>query len=141
MLARWSPGLWWATDVKDHFEQIFSRAHYTPADQAEASAIVQPTAPSVALPLRAIAPGTAPGQLSSFTQVLTLHLSRFAREQMERGVVPSDEMFQQESRRVPYDSEDSWNQTIADNPEWMSSFRQLYFGGKEGAGAGGSVAG
>ncbi|KAL4978271.1 hypothetical protein BDW66DRAFT_149401 [Aspergillus desertorum] len=101
-----------------------------------------PLAPSVAPPLQAIAPGVAPEQLSSFTQVLTLHLSRFAREQMAQGVVPRDEMFQQESRRVLYDSEDTWNQTVADNPKWMESFRQLYCLGEgvfAGGGGGGSA--
>ncbi|KAL2829316.1 hypothetical protein BJY01DRAFT_255066 [Aspergillus pseudoustus] len=123
-------------DVQDHFAQITSRARYGSADQLEARSLVAPVAPSVAPPLQTVAPpGVAPEQLSSFTQVLTLHLSRFAREQMERGVVPSDEMFQQESRRLLYDSEDAWNQTIADNPEWMSSFRQLHCGAAEGDGA------
>ncbi|KAL4952896.1 hypothetical protein BDW69DRAFT_195262 [Aspergillus filifer] len=124
-------------DVHDHFAQITSRARYGPADQAEAQSLAAPASRSVAPPLQTVAPpGVAPEQLSSFTQVLTLHLSRFAREQMERGVIPTDEIFQQESRRLLYDSEDAWNQTIADNPEWMSSFRQLHCSargeGKEG---------
>lgn len=42
------------------------------------------------------------------------------------GNIPTDEMFQQESWRLLYDSEDSWNQTIADNPEWLTAFRGLY---------------
>ncbi|PYI12329.1 hypothetical protein BO78DRAFT_356249 [Aspergillus sclerotiicarbonarius CBS 121057] len=112
-------------DVQDHFAQISSRARWDSTDQ-EANEIVAPVAPSVPLPLQTIAPGVAPEQLSSFTQVLTLHLSRFAQEQMKRGVVPSDELFQQESRRLLYDSEDTWNQTIADNPEWLSAFRGLH---------------
>ncbi|OJJ04488.1 hypothetical protein ASPVEDRAFT_789826 [Aspergillus versicolor CBS 583.65] len=120
-------------DVQDHFAQISSRAVVSADDQAEASTIAAPQASSVdlplPLPLRTIAPGVAPEQLSSFTQVLTLHLSRFAREQVHSGVVPSDEMFQREARRVLYDSEDSWNQTIADNPEWMTAFRELHCDG------------
>lgn len=124
-------------DVQDHFAQISSRAVVHAVDQAEAEAstIAAPqtsreTLP-LPLPLRAIAPGVAPEQLSSFTQVLTLHLSRFAREQIQvrGGEVPSDEVFQQEARRVLYDSEDSWNQTIADNPEWMVAFRGLHCDG------------
>ncbi|KAL3482640.1 hypothetical protein BJX62DRAFT_245695 [Aspergillus germanicus] len=129
-------------DVQDHFAQITSRARYGTVDQVEASRLAAPTWPSVAPPLQTIAPpGVAPEQLSSFTQVLTLHLSRFAREQMERGVIPSDEMFQEESRRLLYDSEDAWNQTIADNPEWMSSFRQLHCGARGEEGGGGAAEG
>lgn len=127
-------------DVQDHFAQISSRAVVDAADETEASTIAAPQVSSVALPLRAIAPGVAPEQLSLFTQVLTLHLSRFAQEQIRRGVVPSDEMFQRESRRVLYDSDDSWNQTIADNPEWMMAFRGLHCDGGEG-GAGNAGAG
>lgn len=40
--------------------------------------------------------------------------------------MPTDEMFQQEARRVLHDSADSWNHTIADNPEWLSAFQQLH---------------
>ena len=112
-------------DVQDHFAQISSRARWDSTEQ-ETNSIVAPVVPSVPLPLQTIAPGVAPEQLSSFTQVLTLHLSRFAQEQMKKGVIPSDEMFQHESRRLLYDSEDTWNQTIADNTEWMSAFRELH---------------
>ncbi|GKZ33170.1 hypothetical protein AbraIFM66950_002959 [Aspergillus brasiliensis] len=119
-------------DVEDHFAQISSRAYWDAKDQKEASAIAAPTAPSAALSLRALAPGVAPERLSSFTEVLTLHLSRFAREQMKKGVIPSDEMFHQESRRVLYDSDDSWNQTIADNPEWLATFKGLHFDKEKG---------
>jgi hypothetical protein len=40
-----------------------------------------------------------------------------------RGVVPTDEMFQVEARRLLFDSEDQWNQTMADNLEWLAKFR------------------
>jgi hypothetical protein len=39
--------------------------------------------------------------------------------------MPTDEMFQRESRRVMFDDEeDSWNQTLADNQQWLDAFRQ-----------------
>jgi hypothetical protein len=39
--------------------------------------------------------------------------------------VPTDEMFQRESRRVLYqDADDEWNQTVADDPEWIRQFRE-----------------
>lgn len=59
-----------------------------------------------------------------FSEILVSHLARFARQQMVQGIVPTDEMFQREARRVLYhDADDNWNQTVADDPEWMRSFR------------------
>jgi hypothetical protein len=43
---------------------------------------------------------------------------------MRLGVIPTDEMFQLEARPLLFDSEDSWNQTMADNPEWLAKFRK-----------------
>ena len=67
-----------------------------------------------------------------FADVLTRHLSRFARQQMLAGILPTDEMFQRESRRVLYqDGDDAWNQTMADDPKWLEEFRrQTGFGGE-----------
>jgi hypothetical protein len=61
----------------------------------------------------------------NFAAVLTNHLSRFARQQMMMGIIPTDEMFQRESRRLLYqDGDDDWNQTVADNPNWLQEFRK-----------------
>jgi len=35
-------------------------------------------------------------------------------------------MLQQEARRILYDDDDSWNQTAADNPEWLSLFKKAH---------------
>jgi hypothetical protein len=60
-----------------------------------------------------------------FADILTRHLARFARQQILLGVLPTDEMFQRESRRVLYqDADDEWNQTVADDPEWIRQFRE-----------------
>ncbi|OAL47749.1 hypothetical protein IQ07DRAFT_514692 [Pyrenochaeta sp. DS3sAY3a] len=60
-----------------------------------------------------------------FADVLSRHLSRFARQQMLNGIIPTDDMFQRESRRVLYqDGEDEWNQTVADDPKWLEEFRR-----------------
>ncbi|CAA9961934.1 hypothetical protein PTMSG1_05311 [Pyrenophora teres f. maculata] len=60
-----------------------------------------------------------------WSTVLTRHLSCFARRQMLAGVIPTDEMFQRESRRLLYqDGDDDWNQTVADNPNWLEDFRR-----------------
>ncbi|EOA83734.1 uncharacterized protein SETTUDRAFT_164184 [Exserohilum turcica Et28A] len=61
----------------------------------------------------------------NFATVLTRHLSRFARQQMLAGIIPTDEMFQRESRRLMYQNgDDDWNQTVADNPRWLQDFRR-----------------
>ena len=54
---------------------------------------------------------------------ITLGLGRYARWQMSQGIIPTDEMFQNEARRLIYGSEDGWEQTIADNGQWLASFR------------------
>ncbi|KAL4779959.1 hypothetical protein BJX76DRAFT_351371 [Aspergillus varians] len=69
----------------------------------------------------------------TFTDILARHLAQIARAHMQQGITPTDEMFQSEARRVIYDSEDAWNQTIADNPRWMASFRRHH---SENAGSG-----
>lgn len=63
----------------------------------------------------------------TFSDILARHLAQFARAHMKQGITPTDEMFQLEARRVIYDCEDSWNQTIADNSQWMDSFRRQLF--------------
>jgi hypothetical protein len=105
-----------ATDsnTRDHFLHISSNAgiKHGPAE----------TQPPQSLPENF----TSQSEISSFTQVLTMHLSRYAQEQMKKGIIPTDDMFQQESRRLLYDCEDRWNQTVADNGQWLSAFRQLH---------------
>ncbi|PYI30965.1 hypothetical protein BP00DRAFT_397165 [Aspergillus indologenus CBS 114.80] len=66
------------------------------------------------------------GSGNDMIEVLVFHLSRFARQQMDKGIIPTDEMLQQESRRLVYDCEDSWNQTIFDNPKWIAAFRRQH---------------
>jgi hypothetical protein len=62
-------------------------------------------------------------------EILTLQLGRFARQYIEKHGVDSinDEMLQREARRVLYDEpDDPWNQTAADNPEWLSLFKKAH---------------
>lgn len=110
--------------VRDHFAQISSRANWNKEENQSANCENTETAAPPDIPNDSV----SRSQLSSFTEILTLHLSHYAQQQMISGVIPTDEMLQQEARRVLYDSEDSWNQTIADNPEWLSAFRNLHCG-------------
>ncbi|KAK5133592.1 hypothetical protein LTR08_007540 [Meristemomyces frigidus] len=45
---------------------------------------------------------------------------------VRKGVVLSDEMLQRQARRILYDSDDEWNQTAADHPEWLDLFKKAH---------------
>ena len=117
-----------SADVRDHYAQMSSRVH-VPKEAETSGPEVAPAGASGDL---------VKSQFDSFLGNFTRHLGQFAREQMQKGVIPTDEMFQQEARKVIYDCEDAWDQTIADNPEWLSTFRQLHCGEKQsGSGSNG----
>lgn len=59
-------------------------------------------------------------------EVLTLMLGKFAKEQSDKGVVMTDEILQRKARRILYDSDDTWDQTAADNPEWLDLFKKAH---------------
>ncbi|CAI0642396.1 unnamed protein product [Colletotrichum noveboracense] len=105
--------------TKDHFAQISSRTHG-----------FKDTAGELSTELREPDPLPSPSVLTSraatskaFTEILERHLKHFADEYMAQGINPTDDMLRQESRRVIYDSDDEWNQTVADNSEWLAQFR------------------
>ncbi|KAJ6171170.1 hypothetical protein N7470_000237 [Penicillium chermesinum] len=100
-----------SSDVRDQYAHVMSKT--TLQDEQES------TEPASSGPVN-----RDPTKLEfhNFLAVFTRHLSKYARKQMELGIIPTDEMFQQESRKVLFDSEDAWDQTIADNPDWLSAF-------------------
>ncbi|CAG8084971.1 unnamed protein product [Penicillium olsonii] len=105
-----------ATDsnTRDHFFQISSNAgmRHEPSETQS----LQPLPENF----------TSQSEVSSFAEILTKHLSHYAQDQMKQGIVPTDEMFQQVARRLLYNCEDNWNQTVADNGQWLSAFRELH---------------
>ncbi|KAJ5454077.1 uncharacterized protein N7458_005033 [Penicillium daleae] len=101
--------------VRDHYAQMSARVDASKGD-------LNTSQDSVA----AGAPDATMSQLDNFLGNFTRHLGQFAREQIQKGIIPTDEMFQQEARRVVFDCGDEWDQTIADNPQWLSSFKQLH---------------
>lgn len=104
-------------DVRNQYVQVMSSAD-TPNDEDEV------TVPGFSAEL---APADQTNsQLPDFINIFTRHLSQYARRQMEIGVIPTDEMFQKEARKALFDGEDAWDQTIADNPDWLSAFRRLH---------------
>ncbi|EXK28305.1 hypothetical protein FOXG_09985 [Fusarium oxysporum f. sp. lycopersici 4287] len=68
----------------------------------------------------------------AFPEFLVHHLGRYAQRQMSLGVIPTDEMFQTEARRIVYDTADPWDQTLADNKDWLSCFKEHHVNGSPG---------
>ncbi|RDK41048.1 hypothetical protein M752DRAFT_217824 [Aspergillus phoenicis ATCC 13157] len=103
-------------EVNDHLSQMLTRATFEGAESEGPQAL--PESPEQYLqPVQK-------NQLVSYTQVLTRHLSHYAQLMASSGIIPTDEMFQIEARRLLFDSEDQWNQTLADNPDWLATFRK-----------------
>ncbi|ESU10021.1 hypothetical protein FGSG_03234 [Fusarium graminearum PH-1] len=117
-----------ATDPssRDHFHQIVKNAG------AEVEAAKQPdgelpVSPEISpLPEQPVA---ADISSMSFPEFLVHHLGRYAQQQMSLGIMPTDEMFQTEARKLVYNTMDPWDQTLADNKDWLSCFRNSYLGG------------
>ncbi|RYN57761.1 hypothetical protein AA0117_g13206 [Alternaria alternata] len=116
----------------DHFEQIsleISNNALEPLSRSgrseEAGLDIDPVNHTTSGSYDQLLPLAQDPETVAFAEILTLHLSRFARLQIAAGVVPTDDMFQRESRRVLYgDGDDTWNTTVADNADWLRSFRE-----------------
>lgn len=117
--------------TRDHLSQI-QRATEQRGESWDAEQITMPVSGSETSPESA----TQPGPLDTiddddtsgmtYPEVLALHLGRYAQQQMKLGIIPTDRMFQQEARRIMFDSVDPWDQTIADNNDWLSLFRDRH---------------
>jgi len=46
-------------------------------------------------------------------------LSAYIVKEKERGIIPTDRQLQDKGRMIIYNDEDQWNQTAADNPQWL----------------------
>ncbi|KAK8051814.1 homeobox and C2H2 transcription factor [Apiospora rasikravindrae] len=59
---------------------------------------------------------------------LSKELGRFVASAMSENNpnqhIPTDEELQYQARWIEYDDDDKWNQTPADNPEWLRQFKQ-----------------
>lgn len=111
------------SSTRDHYEQITT--HTRDLNQAAMGGLGSAVSMEAsAQPESSLGVDGSPPR--TFSDILARHLSQFARLCLQRGELPTDEMFQLESRRVIYDCEDAWNQTIADNPTWLASFRRQF---------------
>ena len=61
-------------------------------------------------------------------EILTLRLGQFARQRIEKHGANSvtNEMLQNEARVILYGEADGWEQTAADNPEWLNLFKKAH---------------
>lgn len=59
-------------------------------------------------------------------EILTVRLGKYANEMTRKGETITDEMLQAAARRFLYDDDDAWNQTAADNPEWLDLFKKAH---------------
>ncbi len=55
---------------------------------------------------------------------LNIGLADYVREKLERGVVPTDAELQKQGRLIIFYNDDMWNQTAADNPDWLDWFKK-----------------
>ncbi|KAJ9132519.1 C2H2 type zinc finger domain-containing protein [Pleurostoma richardsiae] len=60
---------------------------------------------------------------------LESELAEYARNQTAMGRLPSDPELRKQARVIVYDCNDTWNQTAADNLEWLSAFKQRHLPG------------
>jgi len=71
-------------------------------------------------------PPQRPGKISSCWEVLTVRLGLFVKERLRLGDPITNEMLQGHARWILYESDDQWNQTAADNPEWLELFKKAH---------------
>lgn len=109
-----------ATDPasKDHFKQMQERL------SQEGALIPGPQNQAGGPGANMVMPKLVEDDTVMFAEVLAQHLGQFARNNIMLGIMPTDEMFQREARRVAFGDEDGWNQTLADNQQWLKGFKQ-----------------
>ncbi|KAL2255384.1 hypothetical protein VTK26DRAFT_3473 [Humicola hyalothermophila] len=57
---------------------------------------------------------------------LEFELGEFVREQLSLGIQPTDADLQRQARIIIYEYDDGWNQTSADDPLWLSAFKEKH---------------
>lgn len=98
----------------------------TPPNQP--SSISPTTAQHTTPQTRSASTSQTPHPYATCWEILTLRLGRYAREHIEQHGPQSltDRMLQGEARRILYDDDDGWEQTAADNPEWLNLFKKAH---------------
>lgn len=57
---------------------------------------------------------------------LEAELAEYVKQQRVLGTEPTDADLQRQARIIIYEFDDAWNQTAADNEEWLAAFRQRH---------------
>lgn len=65
----------------------------------------------------------SPGAITCW-EILTVSLGKYVTSKVQQGIVPTDEDLQRQARQILYEDDDSWNQTAADNQEWLELFKK-----------------
>lgn len=75
--------------------------------------------------IRSTNPNSIDSTIHNYSR-LESELAEFLKLQHSMGKEPTDEELQRQARIIIYEFDDGWNQTVADNHEWLVSFRQRY---------------
>jgi hypothetical protein len=59
-------------------------------------------------------------------EILTVRLGQYVKDQLQQGIIPTDDMLQNQARWMLYEDDDTWNQTAADNQEWLQLFKKAH---------------
>ncbi|KAJ2905490.1 Homeobox protein 4 [Zalerion maritima] len=70
-------------------------------------------------------PSTIDSTIYNYSR-LERELAEYVREQRVVGVEPTDADLQRQGRIIIYEFDDAWNQTAADNEQWLAAFRQRH---------------
>ncbi|KAI1102199.1 hypothetical protein F4804DRAFT_275267 [Jackrogersella minutella] len=75
--------------------------------------------------LRSKDPKTIDSTIHNYSR-LERELGEYLQEQRSMGIEPDDANLQWQARIIIYDTDDEWNQTAADDKDWLSRFRQRH---------------
>ncbi len=70
-------------------------------------------------------PNTIDSTIHNYSR-LESELAEYVRNQRSMGIEPSDADLQRTARIIIYEYDDGWNQTAADNADWLKAFKQRH---------------
>ncbi|KAK7539793.1 uncharacterized protein J3D65DRAFT_619834 [Phyllosticta citribraziliensis] len=110
----------------NRYETVANAGFFHPDQEYAWASILQQEGigPTTSLPSNNMP--TAGAMSATAWEILTVRLGRYTKMQMSHGITPTDNMLQREARRIIYDEDDGWEQTAADNPEWLELFKKAH---------------
>jgi hypothetical protein len=115
-------------DLRFHADDLEFLIPNDPSSSNQASSTSPTTAQHTTPQTRSSSFSQTPNPSATCWEILTLRLGRYARQYIEQHGADSitDKMLQSEARRILYDNDDGWEQTAADNPEWLNLFKKAH---------------